>query len=193
MTSKEIIFNNIKKNKPAPIAKPVIPDFVRYPEGDNIQHFIDNAKLAAAVPYVLNSPDDVQAKIDELFGDAKSVVSTTPRYKGNREVDTNTDPKSLEDVDLMVVESTLGIAESGSVCLTHSDVVVNALPHLTDNIVVIIKKENIKPHIIDAYRAMRDRMENYFVFLSGPSATADIEFVLVIGAQAVLTETILII
>jgi L-lactate dehydrogenase complex protein LldG len=56
-----------------------------------------------------------QAKIAELFPTAKVVCSAVPEIPGTSRVQDVTDPHTLNNVDVGVVRSPLGVAEAGAV------------------------------------------------------------------------------
>jgi hypothetical protein len=72
-----------------------------------------------------------------------------------------------------------GVAETGSVWLTESELKVNALAFLAQHLVVLLDPERIVGNMHDAYRDRARFDARYGVFMTGPSATADIEGVLI--------------
>lgn len=134
-----------------------------------------------------------QAKVAELFPAAKVVCSAVPEVPGNRRVESASDPHSLNDVDVGVVRSTLGVAEAGAVWLTQNELVVNALGVLSQHLVVLLDPEAIVESMHDAYDRIKLTASPYGVFMAGPSATGDIEGVIIHGAQGARSLTVLLI
>src|SRR5262249_52973679 len=64
-----------------------------------------------------------RAKVAELFPAAKVVCSAVPEVPGTRCVQDVSDPHALNDVDVGVVRSPLGVAETGAVWLTQGELV----------------------------------------------------------------------
>ena len=101
-------------------------------------------------------------------------------------------PCDLADVDIGVVRAAFAVAETGSVCFTERELGVNALGYLPQHLIVLLDPADIVPNLHHAYARPELRGFNYAVFHSGPSATADIEGVLIHGAQGVRSLTVLI-
>ncbi|MEP7302528.1 MAG: LUD domain-containing protein, partial [Caldimonas sp.] len=80
---------------------------------------------------------------------------------------------------------------TGSVWLSEREFVVNALGFLPQHLVVLLDPRAIVANLHDAYRDPGFRTARYAVFMTGPSATADIEGVLIRGAQGVRTLTVI--
>jgi L-lactate dehydrogenase complex protein LldG len=134
-----------------------------------------------------------QAKVAEPFPAAKVVCSATPEIPGTRLVQDIRDPHGLNDVDVGVVRSPLGVAEAGAVWLTQEELVVNALGVLSQHLVVLLDPAAIVDTMHDAYGRLNLTASPYGVFLAGPSATGDIEGVIIHGAQGARSMTILLI
>ena len=109
---------------------------------------------------------------------------------GTRPLDAAAAPASLDDVDVGVVRARLGVAETGSVLLTDTDLVVPALGFLAQHLVVLLDPARIVADLHVAYRDPALATANYTIFMTGPSATADIEGVLIHGAQGVRSLTL---
>ena len=99
-------------------------------------------------------------------------------------------PAELEDVDVGVVRAVFGVAETGSVWLSEREFGVNVLGFLSQHLVVLLDPSSIVPDLHHAYRHPGFFEARYAVFMTGPSATADIEGVLVRGAQGIRTLTV---
>jgi len=133
-----------------------------------------------------------RAKVAELFPAAKVVCSAVPEVPGNRRVENVRDPHALNDVDVGVVRSPLGVAEAGAVWLTQGELVVNALAVLSQHLVVLVDPAAIVDTMHDAYGRLDLASSPYGVFLAGPSATGDIEGVIIHGAQGARSLTVLL-
>jgi L-lactate dehydrogenase complex protein LldG len=133
-----------------------------------------------------------QAKVAELFPTAKVVCSAAPEVPGTRRIQDVRDPHELNDVDVGVVRSPLGVAEAGAVWLTQGELVVNALAVLSQHLVVLLDPEAIVDTMHDAYGQIDLTANPYGVFLAGPSATGDIEGVIIHGAQGARSLTVLL-
>jgi L-lactate dehydrogenase complex protein LldG len=98
----------------------------------------------------------------------------------------------LNDVDVGVVRSPLGVAEAGAIWLTQDSLVVNALGVLSQHLVVLLDPTAILDTMHDAYERIDLTASPYGVFLAGPSATGDIEGVIIHGAQGARSLTVLL-
>ena len=83
-----------------------------------------------------------------------------------------------------------GVAETGSVWLSEREFGVNVLGFLSQHLVVLLDPASIVPNLHDVYRHAGFGQARYAVLMTGPSATADIEGVLIRGAQGIRTLTV---
>jgi Fe-S oxidoreductase len=95
-------------------------------------------------------------------------------------------------VNMTTIEQTPEVPESGSVLFTETDLKVNTLAYLAQHLVVFLDERAIVPGLQDAYTHPVFRIARYAVFHTGPSATADIEGVLIHGAQGVRSLTLIV-
>jgi L-lactate dehydrogenase complex protein LldG len=133
-----------------------------------------------------------RAKVAELFPGARVVCSAVPEVPGTRRIADVRDPHDLNDVDVGVVRSPLGVAEAGAVWLTQGELVVNALGVLSQHLIVLLDPAAIVDTMHDAYGRLDLAASPYGVFLAGPSATGDIEGVIIHGAQGARSLTVLL-
>ncbi len=141
----------------------------------------------------LGSKGEAQAKVKEMFPEAKVVCSVVPEVKGNRTIDGRTGSTSVADVEVFVVESSLGVAEAGAVWFADQDLVVPSTGVLTQHLVVLLESSKIVPTLHEAYDGRVDFAAHpYSVFMAGPSATGDIEGVIIHGAQGARSLCVLL-
>ena len=133
---------------------------------------------------------DLDALVRRLFPDAKVICSATPEVSGNLPLDRVRSPAELGDVDVGVVRAVFGVAETGSVWVTEGQFKVNTLGFLPQHLVVLLDPAQIRGNLHHAYRERAQFDVGYGVFMTGPSATADIEGVLIHGAQGIRSLTI---
>ena len=131
------------------------------------------------------SGDDPLQPIRERLASAKVVCSAAAEVTGNRQLSSVRSPRDLADVDIGVVRAAFAVAETGSVCLTQYSLVVNSLGYLPQHLIVLLDPADIVANLHHAYRRPEFLQGHYAVFHTGPSATADIEGVLIHGAQGV--------
>ena len=136
-------------------------------------------------------PADPLAPVRDKIAGAKVVCSHAPEIAGNKPLTRGMKPADLADVDYGIVRASFGVAETGSVCLTDADLGVNTLGYLPQRLIVLLDPSDIVINIHHAYRRPEWRQARYAVFHTGPSATADIEGVLIHGAQGVRSLSVL--
>jgi L-lactate dehydrogenase complex protein LldG len=135
---------------------------------------------------------NVGALIGRLFPDAAVLCSAAEEVVGNRSLDSRRPPAELADVDVGVVRAVFGVAETGSVWLTGAQFKVSALGFLSQHLVVLLDPARIVGSMHHAYRERAQFDAGYGVFMTGPSATADIEGVLIHGAQGIRSLTVVL-
>ena len=82
------------------------------------------------------------------------------------------------------------VAETGSVWLSEAEFGVNALGFLPQHLVVLLDPRDIVANLHHAYQDPGFREAGYAVLMTGPSATADIEGILIRGAQGIRSLTV---
>ena len=87
--------------------------------------------------------------------------------------------------------ASFAVAETGSVLLSDADLRVNAVAYLAQHLIVLLDPADIVVNLHHAYRRPEFRDRHYACFHTGPSATADIEGVLIHGAQGVRSLSVL--
>lgn len=132
----------------------------------------------------------LDAHLRTLYPNARVIVSATPEATGTRTLAAAQRPADLDDVDVGVVRARLGIAETGSVLLTESELGVEALGFLAQHLVVLLDPAALVASVHDAYADPAFGAARYQILMTGPSATADIEGVLIHGAQGIRSLTV---
>ena len=190
MNSRGHILARVRRNQPAWRSLPEIPSFDRSLADPWAAFANALARMGGAVAV---PPEGVapEAFIRSRFPQAGVICSATAEVVGTRAVSTVRDPAELEDVDVGVVRAVFGAAETGSVWLSEREFGVNALGFLSQHLVVLLDPRSIVPDLHHAYRHPGFRAARYAVFMTGPSATADIEGVLIRGAQGIRTLTVI--
>jgi L-lactate dehydrogenase complex protein LldG len=133
---------------------------------------------------------EVASLIRERFGATVSIASATAEVAGTRLLTADTEPSSLQDIDVGVVRARFGVAETGSVWFSEREYVVNALGYIVQHLVVLLDPAQLVDGLQDVYRRDDFRDARYAALVTGPSATADIEGVLIRGAQGVRSLTV---
>ena len=192
MSSRDAILASIRANLPKlerPL--PAVPKFEENAPADLVEAFGKNLTRMGG-RLVTDPTDDMRATVRGLLEDSRLVCSAAPEIEGELDLAV-ADPRALADVDHAVVRACCGVAETGSVLLTDVDLKVNALAYLAQHLIVLLDPADIVVNIHSAYARPEFRERRYAVFHSGPSATADIEGVLILGAQGVRSLSVLLV
>lgn len=134
---------------------------------------------------------DLDAQIRARFPDAKVICSAVPEVAGTRRIEEVRDPHELNDVDVGIVRPRFAVAETGSIWLSEVQYQVNALGYLSQHLFALLDPADIVGNLHHAYHRSDFFAANYAVLMSGPSATADIEGVLIRGAQGIRSLTVI--
>ncbi len=189
MNTRDMILEAIQRNKPQPVPLPDVPRFDQ-DAGPLLQQFQETLERMGGK--LAEPPDDafLNAWVAERYPEARVVCSTVPEVAGNRDIASVAEPRSLDDVDLGVVRAAFGVAETGSVYLGDRELSVNALGYLAQHLLVLLDPADIVGNLHHAFARPEFAEARYSVLMTGPSATADIEGVLIHGAQGVRSLTV---
>jgi len=190
VTSRDTILAAVRANQPAPVPSvSAIPMFETTSQS-LLERFQETlVRMGGKIAPALDG-GDLDGLLRGLFPAARVIVSATPEVRGTRSLDESTSPATLADVDVGVVRAAFGVAETGSVWLSENELKVNALAYLAQHLVVLLDPARIVGNLHQAYRDARFKTARYAVLVTGPSATADIEGVLIHGAQGVRSLTV---
>ena len=192
MSSRYEILASIRANLPkADRALPHVPLFDFRPPASLLDTFKESLKRMGGV--FVDPPDsrDPLSPILARLADAKVVCSAVPEIAGNRDIATVRTPHDLADVDFALVRAAFAVAETGSCLLDDAGLKVNALAYLAQHLIVLLDPDDIVVNLHQAYHRQEFHDRHYASFHTGPSATADIEGVLIHGAQGVRSLTVL--
>jgi L-lactate dehydrogenase complex protein LldG len=192
MSSRNNILASIRANLPG-VDRPLpdLPLFDDNPPASLLAAFKDNLHRMGGVFLDPPASGDILAPVRAKVASAKIVCSTVPEIQGNRDVAGISAPQDLADVDFAIVRASFAVVETGSVLLSDRDLKVNALAYLAQHLIVLLDPADIVLNLHLAYGRPEFRRGQYACFHSGPSATADIEGVLIHGAQGVRSLSVL--
>jgi L-lactate dehydrogenase complex protein LldG len=189
MDTREYLLANVRKNQPANRELPAVPGFHRQPK--SLVSEFERSLTYMAGEFVGRPPSDFSAYLWEKFPDAKTICCAVPEYSGNRKPQDYSNWSDAAEIDVTVVRSPLGVAETGSVLLTENELRVNTIGFLAHDIVILLDPKNIVENIHDAYQHAAFREYKYAVLMTGPSGSADIGGKTVHPAQGVMTLTVI--
>jgi len=188
------ILKSIKRNKPELVTLPEIDLDLFAEKLDVLETFKSNVELVGGNLKVLSDNEELDSIIKELYPKAKRVVSQISESNlGTISITKETDPHSLENIDLAIIEGEFGVAENGSIWISENQFPIRVLPFITNDLVIILEKKALCMDMHNAYKRIASRDRTFGLFISGPSKTADIEQCLVIGAQGAMSLTVLLV
>ena len=192
MSARDDILVSIRENRPQ-VTRPLpdVPLFDARQPASLLSAFKENLERMGGLFLDPPAAGDVLAPAREKIRDAKVVCSTVPEIAGNRDISGVSEPQDLADVDFAIVRASFGVAETGSVLLSDADLRINAVAYLAQHLIVLLDPTDIVVNLHLAYRRPEFRNGHYAAFHTGPSATADIEGVLIHGAQGVRSLSVL--
>ena len=190
MSSRDDILARVRRNQPAAQPMPAIPAFDREVKSP-LATFKANVLRMGGKFVDAPAKGNLTGAIRGLFPAARVFCSATPEVTGNRPIADVRAPAELDDVDVAVVRAVYGVVETGSLWLTGREFGVDALGFLAQHLVVLLDPACLVPTMHHAYRRRADFDTRYGVFMTGPTATADIEGVLIHGAQGIRSLTVI--
>lgn len=192
MSTKEEILSKYRKNIQKKYDMPDLSQIkaIKYP--DPLVQFISMTQNVGGKVYELEPGQDINDVIRELYPDAKEIASNLPEVTiATRNPDTCGSPQALNGTDVGVIRGMFGVAENACVWIPQQ-MVEKAVCFISENLIILLKKSEIVNNMHEAYKRIQFNDYGYGTFISGPSKTADIAQVLVMGAQAARSATIVL-
>ena len=193
MSSKEDILKKYRSNIREQFDMPDLSDIqaVTYP--NSLLQFINMTKSVGGNAIEVEEWCDINKLIRELFPDAVEIASNLPGITiATRNPDIVDDANDLNGTDVGIIRGEFGVAENGCVWIPQQ-MKEKAVCFISENLVILLPKSQIVNNMHEAYRRIKFNDYGYGTFISGPSKTADIAQVLVMGAQAARSATVLLI
>ena len=193
MSKKEDILSKYRKNIKQKYEMPRLDDIkgIKYP--DTLKQFISMTETVGGKVVELKDGEDVNEVIRGLYPDAKEIASNLPEITiSTRNPDTIGSPQALNGTDVGIVKGVFGVAENACVWIPQT-MVEKAVCFISENLVILLDKKELVDNMHEAYKRISFNDYGYGSFISGPSKTADIAQVLVMGAQAARTATVILI
>ena len=203
MSSKEDILKKFRANVREKYDMPSLDDIkaVTYPEP--LVQFMKMSESVGGQVLEVDKGRDINVLIRELFPDAKEIASNLPEVTiATRNPDTIGCARDLNGTDVGIIRGEFGVAENGCIWVPQQ-MKEKAVCFISENLVILLPKSQIVNNMHEAYRRLSTTNRQsptanpfetygYGTFISGPSKTADIAQVLVMGAQAARSVTVLL-
>ena len=193
MSKKEDILSKYRSNVKERYDMPRLDDIkgITYP--DPLVQFISMTENVGGKVIELEPGKDINELIRELYPDAKEIASNLPEITiATRNPDTIGSPQALNGTDVGIVKGMFGVAENACVWIPQA-MEEKAVCFISENLVILLKKTEIVNNMHEAYKRIEFNDYGYGTFISGPSKTADIAQVLVMGAQAARSATVILV
>lgn len=193
MTSKEKILNKCAKAADGAFAMPELDDIAAVVYPDPLKQFCATSEAVGGKVVELADNQDINELVRSLFPEAGRIASNLAEISI---ADTNPDlvenACELNGTDLGIIRGEFGVAENGCIWIPQT-MKQRAVCFISENLVILLPRQNIVNNMHEAYKRISFNDYGYGTFISGPSKTADIAQVLVMGAQAARSVTIILI
>jgi len=157
-----------------------------------LDQFIAMTAAVGGKAVVLPEGADINAAIRDLFPEAGKIASNLPEIGiANINPDTVEEAMELDGTDLGIIKGEFGVAENACIWVPQT-MKEKAICFISEHLVILLPKDRIVPDMHEAYKQISFNDYGYGTFISGPSKTADIAQVLVMGAQAARSVTVLL-
>ena len=192
MSSKEDILKKYRANVRERFDMPDLSDIKAIIYPDPLLQFMNMTKSVGGNAIEVEKGRDINALIRELYPDAKEIASNLPEITiATRNPDDVGRARDLNGTDVGVIRGSFGVAENACVWIPQQ-MKEKAVMFISENLVILLPKSQIVNNMHEAYRRIEFNDYGYGTFISGPSKTADIAQVLVMGAQAARSATVLL-
>lgn len=192
MSSKEEILKRYRSNVRQKFDMPDLSDIkaITYPEP--LVQFVTMTKTVGGQVIEVDEGRDINQLIRELYPDAKEIASNLPEITiATRNPDEVGRARDLNGTDVGVIRGMFGVAENACIWVPQQ-MKEKAVCFISENLIILLPKSQIVNNMHEAYRRIAFNDYGYGTFISGPSKTADIAQVLVMGAQAARSVTVLL-
>ena len=194
MSSKEEILSKYRKNIQQKYDMPSLDDIKAITYSDPLVQYISMTESVGGHVIEVKEGQNVNDIIKELFPDAKEIASNLPKITiATRNPDEVGRARDLNGTDVGVIRGKFGVAENACVWIPQT-MKEKAVCFISENLIILLPKSQIVNNMHEAYKRIEfdKTYDGYGTFISGPSKTADIAQVLVMGAQAARSATILL-
>ena len=190
MSTKEEILKRYRANIRQRFDMPDLNDIQAITYPDPLAQFVKMSEMVGGHVIEVDAGRDINTLIQERYPEAKEIASNLPEVTiATRNPDTVGHAHDLNGTDVGVIRGMFGVAENGCIWIPQQ-LKEKAVCFISENLVILLKKSEIVNNMHEAYRRIEFNDYGYGTFISGPSKTADIAQVLVMGAQAARSVTI---
>jgi L-lactate dehydrogenase complex protein LldG len=193
MSGRDTILRALRTASQAVEPRPEYPKCVKFE--DPVVKFAEELAGTGGLCMRVATAQEVDTRLRELevYRSARQIAAFIPGI-GESTLDCSKieRPHELKGLDLVILPGEFGVAENAAVWVSgnalgrHRAVFV-----IAQHLVLVVRADAIVNNMLEAYA--RVRLDNYGLFISGPSKTADIEQALVIGAHGARSCTVFVV
>ncbi len=194
MSNKEDILKKYRANIQQRFDMPDLSDIKAITYPDPLLQFTNMTQSVGGHVIEVEKGQDINTLIRELYPDAKEIASNLPEVTiATRNPDTIESAQALNGTDVGVIKGMFGVAENACIWIPQQ-MKEKAVCFISENLIILLPKSEIVNNMHEAYKRIQfdKTYDGYGTFISGPSKTADIAQVLVMGAQAARSVTVLL-
>ena len=194
MSNKEDILKRYRANVKEKFDMPDLSDIKAITYANPLVQFIKMTESVGGHVIEVKEEQDINQLVKEMYPDAKEFASNLHEITiATRDPDTVGRARDLNGTDVGIIRGKFGVAENACVWVPQT-MKEKAICFISENLVILLPKSQIVNNMHEAYKRIEsdETYDGYGVFISGPSKTADIAQVLVMGAQAARSATILL-
>ena len=194
MSNKDDILKRYRANVREKFDMPDLSDIKAITYPDPLVQYIKMTESVGGHVIEVKEGQDINELIKSLYPEAREFASNLPEITiATRNPDTVGRARDLNGTDVGIIRGKFGVAENACVWIPQT-MKEKAVCFISENLVILLPKSQIVNNMHEAYRRIEfdKEYDGYGTFISGPSKTADIAQVLVMGAQAARSATVLL-
>lgn len=194
MSNKDDILKRYRANVREKYDMPDLSDIKATTYPNPLVQFVKMTEMVGGQVIEVDPGRDINVLINELFPDAKEIASNLPEITiATRNPDTVGRARDLNGTDVGIIRGKFGVAENACIWIPQT-MKEKAVCFISENLIILLPKSQIVNNMHEAYKRIEfdNEYDGYGTFISGPSKTADIAQVLVMGAQAARSATVLL-
>ena len=194
MSNKDDILKRYRANVREKYDMPDLSDIKATTYPNQLVQFVKMTEMVGWQVIEVDPGRDINVLIKELFPDAKEIASNLPEITiATRNPDTVGRARDLNGTDVGIIRGKFGVAENACIWIPQT-MKEKAVCFISENLIILLPKSQIVNNMHEAYKRIEfdNEYDGYGTFISGPSKTADIAQVLVMGAQSARSATVLL-
>jgi L-lactate dehydrogenase complex protein LldG len=192
MSSREYILNTIRSSPTH--SKEALQDVAiqGITFSDKTEAFRNNLELVGGKLIICEKTKQPADIVTQLFPEPKNILSLDESISGDVDIHNIAHAKDLENLEVTIVKGECGVAENGAIWIDGINLKFRSSLFICQHLVIILDESSIVNNLHEAYDIVNLNDNDYSLFISGPSKTADIEQSLVIGAHGPRSCTVIL-